>query len=60
MTAEELLKEIDDCVGPCGRICISCPEGAFLKEIRDVIIALQKENHELRLQASQLNSIMFF
>jgi len=60
MTAEELLKEIDDCVGPCGRICISCPEGAFLKEIRDVIIALQKENHELRLQASQLNSIIFF
>lgn len=60
MTAEELLKEIDDCVGPCGRICISCPEGAFLKEIRDVIIALQKENHELRLQASQLNNIMFF
>jgi len=60
LTAEQLLEELDDACGPCTRICISCPEGAILKDIRDVIIQLLKENHELRLEVAQLNKIMFF
>ena len=59
-TAEEILKEIDECYGPCKRICISCPEGAFLKDIRDVIMQLVKENQELKIQAAQANSMIFF
>ena len=60
MTAEELLNEIDDCKGPCNRICISCPEGKKLKEIREVVAGLLKANHELQLQVGELNKIMFF
>lgn len=60
MTAEELLEELDDSMGPCTRICISCPEGSILKDIRDVIIGLLKENHELRMEVAELNKIMFF
>ena len=59
-TADEVLKELDECYGPCHRICISCPEAEYLKEIRDVIMGLLKENHELKLQVSQANSLLFF
>jgi len=48
MTPEELLNDLDDCYGPCTKICVSCPEGKYLKEIRDVVIALLEENKELR------------
>lgn len=60
MTADELLKEIDECCGPCGKLCISCPEGRYLKEIKEVIKALLKENHELHLQVAQANSLLYF
>ena len=48
MTAEKLLEEIDDCYGPCGRICLSCPEAHYLKEIRDVIVALMEERDKYK------------
>lgn len=54
MTAEELLKQIDDCNGPCTKICVSCPEGKYLKEIRDVILNLLEENKELKYQLEGL------
>ena len=54
MTAEELLAEIDDCYGPCTKICVSCPEQGHLKEIRDVIVRLLAENKELKYQLESL------
>ena len=42
-TPEEVLQAIDECYGPCTKICISCPAGEFLREIRDVIIKLMEE-----------------
>ena len=43
MTAEELLNDIDHCCGPCGDMCLSCPESHYLNEIRDVIVSLMEE-----------------
>jgi hypothetical protein len=48
MTPEELLDDLETCRGPCGKLCLSCPEGWYLSEIRDVIVNLMKENEELR------------
>ena len=48
MTAEELLNDINNCTGPCGELCLSCPESRYLKEIRDVIVRLLDENNRLR------------
>ena len=54
MTATEILDELDDSYGPCTKICISCPAGEFLKEIRDVILGLLAENKELRWELEGL------
>ena len=54
MTAQELLDEIDDCYGPCCKICISCPEGHYLKEIREVVAELLRENKELKFELDGL------
>lgn len=43
MTAEELIDDIDNCHGPCGNLCLSCPEAHYLQEIRQVIINLMRE-----------------
>lgn len=48
MTAEELLKDIDACTGPCGKLCLSCPESRYLPEIREVLVGLMEENDKLR------------
>lgn len=48
MTAEELLEDFETCTGPCGRMCLSCPESRYLAEIRDVIVGLLEENERLR------------
>jgi intein/homing endonuclease len=56
MTAQELLDELDESCGPCTKICISCPEGKFLKEIRDVIIELMNENKELKWMYDSLRN----
>lgn len=48
MTPKELLKDLDDCMGPCGRLCLSCPESRYLPEIREVLVNLMEENEKLR------------
>ena len=48
MTAEELLEDLETCTGPCGQMCLSCPESRYVAEIRDVLIRLMDENKRLR------------
>lgn len=48
MTPEELLKDLEECTGPCGRMCLSCPESRYVAEIRDVLVKLMEENKKLR------------
>lgn len=48
MTPEQMLEDIDTCRGPCGRLCLSCPEGWYLQEIKEVIVHLMEENERLR------------
>lgn len=48
MTAKELLEDLETCTGPCGRMCLSCPESRYIAEIRDVIVKLIDENKRLR------------
>ena len=48
MTAEDMLDEIDTCRGPCGKLCLSCPDGWYLKEIKSVIVGLMEERDRLR------------
>ena len=48
MTAKELLKDLDTCTGPCGNLCLSCPESRYLPEIREVLVKLMEENEKLR------------
>ena len=50
MTPEELLKDLETCTGPCGRMCLSCPESRYVAEIREVLILLMSENERLRKQ----------
>ena len=59
MTAEELLKDIDECCGPCGEMCLSCPESRYLQEIKDVIEGLLEENRKLKLEISQKQTDSF-
>ena len=47
MRPMELLDKIDDCYGPCSRICVSCPLGESLRDIRDVIKLLVAERNAL-------------
>lgn len=60
MTAEELLDEIDDCRGPCGKLCVSCPDGYYLADIREVIEGLMEENKELREKVRDLSEMVHF
>ena len=48
MTPKELLKELDECVGPCGRMCLSCPESRYIAEIKEVLVKLMNDNERLR------------
>lgn len=48
MTAEELIHQIDDCYGPCDLLCLSCPESRYLKEIREVVVALMEERDKYK------------
>jgi len=48
MKPEDLLEDIETCRGPCGKLCLSCPEGWYLKEIREVLVNLMEENEKLR------------
>lgn len=48
MDPEYLVEELDTCRGPCGKLCLSCPEGWYLKEIKEVFVRLMDENKRLR------------
>ena len=48
MTPEELIDDIDHCTGPCGDLCLSCPESHGLAEIRQVIVDLLEENKKYK------------
>ena len=48
MTAKELLDDLESCTGPCGRMCLSCPEGRYVAEIHEVLLTLMDENDRLR------------
>ena len=48
MTPQELLKDLDECVGPCGRMCLSCPESRYIAEIKEVVEKLINDNERLR------------
>lgn len=37
MTPEEMLEDIENCTGPCGEMCLSCPESRYLREIHDAL-----------------------
>ena len=48
MTAKELLEDLETCTGPCGRMCLSCPESRYVAEIHEVLVGLMEENEKLR------------
>lgn len=48
MTPKEMLEDLETCTGPCGRMCLSCPESRYVAEIYDVIKQLIDENERLR------------
>ena len=54
MTAEELIRDIDSCYGPCGELCLSCPEAHYLKEIREVVAGLMEERDMLKETVAEL------
>lgn len=47
MSPEELLKDLEECTGPCGRMCLSCPESRYVAEIHEVLEKLINENKAL-------------
>ena len=53
MTAEELLKDLETCTGPCGRMCLSCPESRYVAEIHEALESLIKENETLRVELDE-------
>jgi len=54
MRPMELLDKIDDCYGPCSRICVSCPLGESVREIRDVVKTLVAERCALLEEIDRL------
>lgn len=57
MRSMELLDKIDDCYGPCSRICVSCPLGDSVREIRDVIKTLISERCVLLEEIDRLRKM---
>lgn len=47
-TPEEMLYDIDHCTGPCGQLCMSCPEAFALRDIRKIIADLLEENKKYK------------
>lgn len=48
MTPQEMLEDLETCTGPCGRMCLSCPESRYVAEIYEVLKGLIDENDKLR------------
>lgn len=49
--ALELLDELEECEGPCGKLCLHCPEAYALahikKVVNDLIAELEDANAEI-------------
>lgn len=49
--AFELLDELEECEGPCGKLCLHCPEAYALahikKVVNDLIAELENANAEI-------------
>ena len=56
MTPEEFLKDMEDCYGPCGRMCLSCPEAHYLA---DVVVMVKKlvEERDSAIKQLKINNI---
>jgi len=48
MTPEELLEDLETCTGPCGRMCLSCPESRYVAEIHQVLKDLIEERNKYK------------
>lgn len=44
--AFELLDELEECEGPCGKLCLHCPEAYALAHIKEVVNDLIAELEE--------------
>ena len=62
MTPQELINDIDNCYGPCGKMCLSCPEAHYMVEIREVVVGLMQENKKLKdeLQKHVSTKVSYF
>lgn len=49
---EELLKDLEQCKGPCGEICVRCKEAYRLRDIYETLKRLIAENKELKNKRS--------
>jgi len=56
MTPEELLRDLEECTGPCGRMCLSCPESRYVAEIHEVLEKLIEERDYYRSLYQKLAS----
>lgn len=56
MTPEQLLEDIENCEGPCLKMCAYCPEQMYLREIKEVVMNLLAENKELKSEIACLKS----
>lgn len=56
MTAEELIEDINSCYGPCGKLCLSCPEAHYLREIKQVVEDLMLERDRYRTLCERMCS----
>ena len=57
MTPEEMLEDLKNCIGPCGRMCLSCPESRYVAEIYEVLDGLIQENKRLKEEINGGNGI---
>ena len=57
MTPEEFLQDMEDCYGPCGRMCLSCPEAHYLKEVRDMVEVLMNERDNYKNLSQKLSEL---
>ena len=52
MTPEEFLRDTEDCYGPCGRMCLSCPEAYYFREIKEMVETLVKDRDKYKRLAT--------
>ena len=45
---EQMIYDLENCTGPCGRLCINCPQGHYLDIIKETIQDLMDERDKYR------------